>query len=236
MSNRNWLGITAVLAGLAQATLLGGLPGAGLAQVQAPAPSTTQGIYTCTDARGRKLTSDRPIPECNDREQKLLNPSGTVKAKVGPTLTAQELSEREAKERETLEEQARLNEEKRRDRALLVRYPSQATHDKERTAALAQVGVVKKAAQNRAEELMRQRTLINQEMEFYKKDPSKAPSSLRRQVDEISQSLAIQNRFITDQDSELNRVNARFDEEQVRLKQLWLKQASTVPAAAGRTR
>ena len=74
-----------------------------VAQTQTP----VAGIYTCVDARGRKLTSDRPIPECNDREQKVLNPSGTVKSKLGPTLTAQERSEVEAKEKLVLEDQAR---------------------------------------------------------------------------------------------------------------------------------
>src|ERR1035437_9053119 len=60
-----------------------------LAQVQPAQPAaSTPGIYTCTDARGRKLNSDRPIAECSDREQKILNPSGTVRAKVAPTLTA----------------------------------------------------------------------------------------------------------------------------------------------------
>ena len=76
------------------------LPATRLAQAQ---PAATQGIYTCVDAKGRNLTSDRPIPECSDREQKMLNPSGTVKGKIGPTLTAQERSELEAKERAQLE-------------------------------------------------------------------------------------------------------------------------------------
>ena len=53
------------------------------------------GVYTCIDAKGRKLTADRPIVECIDREQKVLNPSGTVRAKVGPSLTAQEKLELE---------------------------------------------------------------------------------------------------------------------------------------------
>jgi len=65
--------------------------------------------------------------------------------------------------------------------------------------------------------------VVNEEMEFYKKDPSKAPPSVRRQVDELAQSLAIQGRFIADQDAELKRVNARFDEELTRLKRLWLR-------------
>ena len=90
------------------------------------------GIYTCVDGQGRKLTSDRPIPECLDREQKVLNPSGTVKQKVGPSLTAAERAQQEAKERAQQEEQSRLAEEHRRDRALLIRYPNKAVHDKER--------------------------------------------------------------------------------------------------------
>ena len=209
------------------------------ADAMAQAPTQTAGIYTCVDARGRKLTSDRPIPECNDREQKVLNPSGTVKSKVGPTLTALERSEVEAKEKLALEDQARRNEEKRRDRALLLRYPNKATHDAERAEAITQISVVKKAALTRVEELTRQRAAVGAEMEFYKKDASKAPPSLRRQVDDVTQSLAVQGRFITDQDGEISRVNARFDEELARLKQLWPLQAGATPAtgsAAAKTR
>jgi hypothetical protein len=179
------------------------------------------GVYTCTDAKGRKLTADRPIPECTDREQKVLNPSGTVKTKVGPTLTAQEKAELDQKERREAEEKGRASEEKRRDRALLTRYPTRATHDQERAEASAQISVVIKAATNRLEELVRQRVALDDEMEFYKKDPTKAPAYLRRQVEENAQSQAVQKRFITEQESEVRRVNARFDDELGRLRQLW---------------
>jgi len=198
--------------------------------------TTTQGIYTCTDARGRKLTSDRPIAECSDREQKLLNPSGTLKARVGPNLTLKEHADLEARDKEEQEERARLNEEKRRERALLTRYPNKVIHDKERVAALAQIGVVRQAAITRIEELQRQRTAALDEMEFYKRDPSKAPPSVRLQINEVAQSLAIQQRFIADQDAEIKRVNANFDEELVRLKQLWALHAPVPPAAASKTR
>ncbi|HOZ65106.1 MAG TPA: DUF4124 domain-containing protein [Burkholderiaceae bacterium] len=188
------------------------------------------GIYTCTDAKGRKLRSDRPIPECTDREQNILNPSGTVKAKVGPTLTAQERAAQEEKDKLALEEKARQNEEKRRDRALLLRYPSRAVHDKERAEALNQIGVVVQAANNRMVELRRQRKDIDAEMEFYVKDPSKAPPSVRRQIEDNDQSLAVQKRFIADQESEIKRVNARFDEELVRLKTMWPTTAQATAA------
>ena len=66
----------------------------------------TAGIYTCVDAKGRKLTSDRPIVDCLDREQLELNPSGTVRRKVGPSLTAQERAAEDEKQRQLAEERA----------------------------------------------------------------------------------------------------------------------------------
>ena len=198
-----------------------------LAQAQAQS-----GIYTCIDAKGRKLTSDRPIAECVDREQKLLNPSGTVKAKVAPTLTAQERADADAKEKQDAEAHALVIEEKRRERALLIRYPSKEVHDKERAEALEQIVAVVQAASKRVEDLLRDRRKVDEEMEFYKKDPSKAPPSLRRQIEDIAQSVAVQKRFIGEQENEIRRVNTRFDEELVRLKQLWLAQARMAPAAA----
>jgi hypothetical protein len=186
----------------------------------------TPGVYTCVDAKGRKLTADRPIPECTDREQKILNPSGTVKEKIGPTLTAKERADLETKEKHEIEERSRSIDEKRRDRALLTRYPTKAVHDQERAQALAQIGVVIQAAKTRLEELTKQRVVIDEEMEFYKKDPTKAPAYLRRQLEENIQSQAVQRRFIGEQDGEAKRVNARFDEELVRLRQLWALNAA----------
>jgi hypothetical protein len=187
----------------------------------AQTPPSAGGVYTCIDAKGRKLTADRPIPECTDREQKILNPSGTVKARVGPTLTAQERADLELKEKREIEERSRTADEKRRDRALLTRYPSKTIHDQERQEALAQIGVVIQAAKNRLEELIKQRAAVDAEMEFYKNDPSKAPAYVRRQQEENIQSQAVQRRFIGEQEGEIKRLNARFDDELVRLRQLW---------------
>lgn len=179
------------------------------------------GVYTCVDAKGRKLNSDRPIPECTDREQQVLNPSGTVKMRMGPSLTAHERALVEQREKRELEERNRINDEKRRDRALLTRYPNKAVHDKERAEALAQIAAVIQAANLRLTELARQRVGIDEELEFYKNDPNKAPAYVRRQFDENVQSQAVQKRFIQEQDNEARRVNMRFDDELARLIQLW---------------
>lgn len=179
------------------------------------------GIYTCVDAQGRKLTSDRPISECLDREQKVLNPSGTVQQKVGPSLTAAERAQQEARDRQDQEERTRLFEERRRDKALLARFPTRALHDKERAEAIEQVAAISKAANARLVELAAQRKKLDDEMEFYHKDPTKAPQYLRRQVEENNQNVAAQKHFIADQEEETKRINSRFDAELVRLRQLW---------------
>ncbi|MDI3384460.1 DUF4124 domain-containing protein [Xenophilus aerolatus] len=179
------------------------------------------GIYSCVDGSGRTITSDRPIPACFDREQVELTPSGTVRRRIEPRYTARELEQREARQREAEQAAMRAREDRRRERALLIRYPNVATHERERAEAMTQIDAVIGAARKRLSELAEERRKIDGEMEFYKKDPSKAPPSLRRQLDDNDQSVAVQNRFIAEQDAEKRRVNARFDEERTRLVQLW---------------
>lgn len=189
------------------------VPGQGL-------PAGTE-IYTCIDASGRKLTSDRPIAACRDREQKILNPSGTVRARVGPTLTAKELAQQEAKTRAERVERARLEEEKRQDRALLIRYPNQAAHDKERAEALDNIRRVRQTALARSSDLLAQRDKLAEEMAFYVKDPTKAPPQLQHQHREVNQALEVQGRLLADLDTQVTRVNERFDTELKRLQPLW---------------
>lgn len=180
-----------------------------------------QQIYTCVDAKGRKITADRPIAECTDRTQQELNRTGTVKRQLGPSLTAKERAAQEARDRLAEEVRAREAEEKRRDRALLLRYPSRAVHEQERATALKQVDEVIKASSKRSAELAEQRQAINADMEFYAKNPAKAPLRLKRRIEENDGSVAVQKRFVADQDQEKLRINQRFDEELVKLNRLW---------------
>lgn len=204
------------------AALLVLVPAAVLAQ--APPAPVSGGIYSCTDARGRTHTADRPIPACIDREQRELGPSGTTRRVIEPTYTAREIAEREDRAREAALQAARIVDERRRERALLVRYPNAAVHDRERAEALVQIDAVIQAAKKRLVELAEDRRKIDEELEFYKADVSKAPGAVRRKLEDNLQSVAVQNRFIGEQEDEKKRVNARFDEERTRLKQLWSPQ------------
>ncbi len=208
--------------------LLAALGTVALAQPVTPA----SGIYSCVDKSGRRLTSDRPIPECIDREQRELGPTGTVRRVIGPTLTEHEREALEIQRRKNLEERNRIAEERRRERVLLARYPDKAAHDAERAAAITHVDEVTATAKKRIAELQERRKKIDVEMEFYRKDPAKAPMQLQRQLLENTEEVAEQQRFIAGQDQEKRRVHQRFDAELVQLKELWAARAAPAPAQA----
>ena len=109
---------------------------AGWALALGAAQAQQGGIYTCIDGKGHRITADRLIPECTDREQKLLGPTGSVRGIVPPSLTATEREAKAEQDRKAGLEAQRKAEEKRAERALLTRYPSQAVHDAERAKAL----------------------------------------------------------------------------------------------------
>ena len=179
------------------------------------------GIYSCTDASGRRITSDRPITQCLDREQRELGSSGTVKRVIPPSYTADERARIEAEKRKEAEAQARIADEKRRDKALFMRYPNKAAHDRERAEALTQIDEVIAAVNKRAEALNQQRREIDTELEFYQNDPKKAPEWLRRKLEDNDHVQKTQQRFLFAQVEEKARVNTRFDEELARLRRLW---------------
>ncbi len=195
------------------------------------ATAQAQGIYTCTDGKGRRITSDRPIVECLDREQHKLGNTGIVRQVVPPSYTADERAKLESKQRAENEIKSRAAEEKRRERALLIRYPNQAVHDKERGEALSQIDDVIAAVKKREAALLQQRKEVDAEMEFYQADPSKAPFWLRRKLEDSDKQMVVQKRFLEEQAQEKLRINQRFDEELTKLRQLWSPTAAASNAA-----
>ena len=185
-------------------------------------------IYTCVDESGRKLTSDRPISACLDRPQRELSPSGNTRRVIGPSLTEHERAERAAIARREQDERDHVAEERRRERVLVARYPDQAAHDVERKAALETVDSLIDMAQQRKLDLLQRRKALIQEMEFYQRDPAKAPMKLQREMAENDADTQEQQRFIDAQAQEKRRIHQRFDKELVQLRALWVAR-HTVP-------
>src|SRR5271170_5309453 len=91
------------------------LTGVGALRAQTPSQAAG-GIYSCTDSKGHVITADRPIADCNDREQRELSPNGMVR-RVEPTYTAREQAARDERDRQAQQQAARQLEDRRRERA-----------------------------------------------------------------------------------------------------------------------
>jgi hypothetical protein len=188
------------------------------------------GIYVCVDAKGRRITSDRPIMECLDREQKQYGSGGTVTGTLPPSMTADERAAEEEKARRAAEERQRLAEAKRRDRLLVNRYPDEASHERERAASLQRLDDAIASGDRRLLDLQRQREgLLAQQASA--NDVIKQ-QRIRRALDQNEESDAASRRLLEAQRDERQRIATRFDEERDRLKVLWARQARQPAKAA----
>jgi hypothetical protein len=204
---------------LALLALLLALALPGSARAQAPAPGTTTGIYSCVDDKGRRVTADRPIPECANREQQLLNRDGSVRGVRPPILTADERAEKEARERAASEARAAQADAVRRDRNLMARYPTEAAHNRGREAALDTVRLAIKSTELRLRDLAAERKPLMAEAEFYV--GKTLPAKLRAAIDANDAAIDAQRSAAGNQTAELDRINKLYDAELARLRALW---------------
>lgn len=189
--------------------------------VAAPAQEAApgKGIYTCTTADGRKLTGDRPIPECTSREQRVLNPDGSQRTILPPFLSPEERAAKEAADRRAAAERLAQLDAIRRDRTLMLRYPNEAAHQRARNAALDDSNKAMRISERRIKDLNAERKPLLDEVEFYKGRP--LPAKLKQQLDANDASIEAQEVLIENQKAEIVRINKSFDAELARLKKLW---------------
>ena len=194
--------------------------------------SPAAGIYSCMDSQGRRLTSDRPIADCSDREQRVLNRDGSVQRVVPPALSADERAEREAAERRADVARASQADAVRRDRNLVARFPNEAAHRHSREAALDTVRLAMKATELRVRELAAERKPLLDEAEFYK--GRTMPGRLKQQFDANDAGVDAQRQAAATQEAELVRIHKLYDLELARLRQLWAgARPGSLPSVAG---
>ena len=185
----------------------------------AQASPNAAGIYTCVDDKGRRLTADRPIVECTNREQRLLNRDGSVRGVQPPTLTAEERAEKDTRDRAANEARSAQADAKRRDGNLMSRYPTEAAHNRGRVAALDTVRLAIKSTELRLRDLAAERKPLMAEAEFYV--GKSLPAKLRAAMDANDAAIEAQRSAVGNQTAELDRINRLYDAELARLRALW---------------
>ncbi len=181
--------------------------------------SQAAGIFTCVDAQGRRHTSDRPIVECLDREQRVLNKDGSQRQVVPPRMNAEERAAAEEREHQRQAQEAALKDAIRRDRNLMMRYPNEAVHTKALDSALDDLHNAIKTSELRVAELQAERKPLEADAEFYK--GKRLPIKLRTKLEANDAAQQAQQDLIQGQKAEIIRINALYDAELARLKRLW---------------
>lgn len=182
------------------------------------APVAHSQLYVCTDARGRTLTSDRPPPECADRPVRELRSDGSVRRVIEPPLSAEQRAAREAEARRQAEEADRQRAQMRRDLALLEAYATTDEIEEARNRALGTRSQLIDRANKRIEEHKRERAKLEKEAEFYV--GRELPDSLKRALENNSALMRSEQRIVDDVRGDMDRVNARFDAENNRWREL----------------
>ncbi|RZL11204.1 MAG: DUF4124 domain-containing protein [Rubrivivax sp.] len=177
------------------------------------------GIYSCVDGRGKRLTSDRPIQECLDREQRVLNKDGSQRKLLPPRQTPQERAAAEEARRQREQRELAQKDAVRRDRNLLFRYPNEAAHHKARQSSLDDIRKAIASSEKRVADLTAERKPLLADAEFYKGKP--LPFRLKSSLTANETSQGAQREIIENQRAEMVRINAMYDVELARLRKLW---------------
>jgi hypothetical protein len=186
-------------------------------------------IYTCKDASGKTITSDRPLPECQGREGRVLSGQGATVQKIDAPLTPEQIAAREAEQQKKREEEERRREQLRKDKALLNTYSSLDDIESKRQRALAQIEREMRESERRVSLLERQASENRAEAEFYKKKA--LPPELKRRVDENEAALKAEKGLHGSKKGEVGHVNVKFDEDRKRYIELTGSVAPTAEKA-----
>ncbi|XHS79644.1 hypothetical protein ACFJGW_06620 [Burkholderiaceae bacterium UC74_6] len=202
--------------------------GATGAWAQTLTPGEGRATYTCTSPDGRKLTADRPIPECTSREQRVLNSDGSLRMVLPAYLSPEERAAKEQQDRKDAVAKAAQQDAIRRDRNLMLRFPNEKVHQRAREEALDVAISAMRISELRIADLAKERKPLQDEAQFYVGKP--LPGKLKQQLDANDAAVDAQKQLIENQKAELVRINGLYDKELARLKKLW---AGAPPGSLG---
>jgi hypothetical protein len=181
------------------------------------AGASAQSVYTCKDRYGHIISSDRPMPECADRAIRETSPGGLLKREIAAPLTPEQQAQKELddKNRRVVEDAAR--EKRRRDSALLAAYANEDAIDAARRRAIADANETLAASRQRLADLTKEKAGIVEELKAYK---GKIPPIAQRKADDNDMAIADESASIKARETEIDRINTRYDEERKRYREL----------------
>lgn len=172
-------------------------------------------VFMCTDAAGRTFASDRMLPECAGASTRELSASGvTVRTSEHRVSASQERLD--ALDAERVHAADRLQREaRRRDQALLATYKDEAAIERARDRALTDVRASIHSSDVLLATLAKEKATADRELAAGGPKPG---ILVRRRVDDLDAAIDAEQKTLSGNRAELDRVNQRFDDTLVRFR------------------
>jgi hypothetical protein len=191
-------------------------------------PAAAQKLYKYTDAKGNVIYTDKLPPSAAGKPSEQLNRQGTVTKRNEGALTPEQIVAKEAERKRKLEEDVAAKEERRKNMALLNTYSSEQDIAEARERAIkANADAVEEAQKKLGDAQKRQKELAS-EAEFYVKKPM--PAKLKQDIQVNDAAIASHTELLEKKKKEIDAINARYDEDLRRYREL-VKSGLAAPVA-----
>lgn len=210
------------------AVCLAGALSLAAAELQAQATiAAPPAIYSCTDADGRVISSDRPIPACSNRPMRELNADGSLRRIIAPPMSKEQQKQHSAQEKQRQEENWARKVQQSRDRNLLLTFEDERSLESMRRRGLADIDNEIRLATQRILSLDKELKIAQEAAaNWEQQNPRKQlPFAYQQRINDAANAILAEDALIADRHSERDRVNSRFDADATRLRELLGKPA-----------
>lgn len=172
--------------------------------------------FKCVDERGITHVGDTPPPGCAKVVMYEINSAGHVLRQIDPTLTPEQVRQKQIEEAKRREAEKIAAEQKRKDTALLQTFSSEKEFDIVRDRNIEPLRARIRTAQDRIKDVDKRLKEVDEEAEFYKAGKRKGrkdetPRSLIDERDRLKREKETLNKGIADAEKEIEQTREKFD-------------------------
>jgi hypothetical protein len=182
--------------------------------------------YRCVTKAGRKYYGSTIPPQCAGELVEALSSQGTVLFRIDPPLTPEQKAAKEAEELKAAEAEAAKKEaerqaqvQARRDQALMQTYSDESDIERVRQRALADNRAAAAQVQATIGRLKQRQEQLDKEQAKYK-NSAEMPAKLLQDVRAVAYDLSLQEQLLATRKKEAAEINARYDEEKRKYREL----------------
>ena len=172
--------------------------------------------FKCVDERGITHVGDTPPPGCAKVLMYEINRTGQVLREIPPTLTPEQVKQKQIEDAKRREAEKIAAEQKRKDTALLQTFSSEKEFDIVRDRNIEPLRGRIRTAQDRIKAVDKRVKEVEEEMEFYKAGKRKGrkdetPKSLLDERERLQAEKVTLNKGIADAEKEIEHTREKFD-------------------------